>query len=339
VDDVTASMSEDSQAMAFERCCRALLLAYPAAYRAERADEMLGTLLATNPGKAWPMPRDICALLLGGLRTRSDQNRRLATLTNLRLAGLLGCSLYLTTVAATYVSQGLWSQYPWQPLAAVALSWVAAVSPFLAGRRVAVALSALAVVADFTCFKYWEGDNRQQLVATVVPLLLLMLLSRGATRPPRHWLWLPGLVVGTTVLAQLLATPPTPYVSQPVGLWAVHTPLAIVLIAVAVLWTAIDARIAVGVAAAYFGVQFLTTFQPADELVARVPGASQALLLQVHHGVAQHLEIIAAPAPQTWFAASPMDWRLTWGFGWEWLAPAVPLALLALWRVRRQAVL
>jgi hypothetical protein len=54
-----------------ERWCRWLLRAYPAWYRRERSEEMLGTLLeASPPGRRWPSVRDARALVIGGLRVR-----------------------------------------------------------------------------------------------------------------------------------------------------------------------------------------------------------------------------------------------------------------------------
>lgn len=54
-----------------ERHCRWLLLAYPAWYRRERSEAMLGTLLeASPPGRGWPTFRDTRALIMGGLRAR-----------------------------------------------------------------------------------------------------------------------------------------------------------------------------------------------------------------------------------------------------------------------------
>jgi hypothetical protein len=50
---------------------RALLLAYPAAYRGERGEEIVGTLLdGARPGQRWPSPREACGLVVGGLRSR-----------------------------------------------------------------------------------------------------------------------------------------------------------------------------------------------------------------------------------------------------------------------------
>jgi hypothetical protein len=55
-----------------ERHCRWLLRVYPAWYRRERAEEMLGTLLeASPPRRRWPSLRDVRALVIGGLRVRS----------------------------------------------------------------------------------------------------------------------------------------------------------------------------------------------------------------------------------------------------------------------------
>jgi hypothetical protein len=56
---------------ALERHCGWLLHAYPGWYRRERAEEMLGTLLAASPpGRRWPSFRDARALITGGLRVR-----------------------------------------------------------------------------------------------------------------------------------------------------------------------------------------------------------------------------------------------------------------------------
>ena len=54
-----------------ERNGRLPLRAYPAWYRRERAEEMLGTLLEVSPpGRKWPSFRDARGLIIGGLRVR-----------------------------------------------------------------------------------------------------------------------------------------------------------------------------------------------------------------------------------------------------------------------------
>jgi len=56
---------------ALERRYRLLLLAYPADYRRERGDEIVGTLLdAAQPGQVWPRPPEVADLLGSGLRRR-----------------------------------------------------------------------------------------------------------------------------------------------------------------------------------------------------------------------------------------------------------------------------
>lgn len=54
-----------------DRHCRWLLLAYPAWYRRERGEEMLGTLLEVGPPeRSWPSFRDARSLITGGSRAR-----------------------------------------------------------------------------------------------------------------------------------------------------------------------------------------------------------------------------------------------------------------------------
>lgn len=51
---------------------RMLLGLYPRRYRAERGDEILGTLLdAARPGQRWPSRRDTASMIIGGLRVRA----------------------------------------------------------------------------------------------------------------------------------------------------------------------------------------------------------------------------------------------------------------------------
>lgn len=57
---------------ALEARCRWLLRAYPAWYRRQRGEEMLGTLMEASPvGRRWPSLRDIWAMIMGGLRVRA----------------------------------------------------------------------------------------------------------------------------------------------------------------------------------------------------------------------------------------------------------------------------
>jgi hypothetical protein len=90
---------------ALERRARLLLLAYPATYRSERGDEILTTLLEATPaGRNWPLVRDSRALVTAGLKVRTGQNRSLRTAVNLRLAALLGVAVYLSLGAGRFLS-------------------------------------------------------------------------------------------------------------------------------------------------------------------------------------------------------------------------------------------
>jgi hypothetical protein len=69
-------MSETTAAK-LERRARALLRAYPAEYRRDRAEEIIDTLLeATTGGRAYPSARDARALVAGGLHARALRNRQ-----------------------------------------------------------------------------------------------------------------------------------------------------------------------------------------------------------------------------------------------------------------------
>jgi hypothetical protein len=87
-----------------ERRCRLLLRAYPPAYRRDRGEEILGTLLEATPaGRAWPRLRDVRSVAIGGLRERAAQNRHLTTAANVRTAALVGVTLYLVVSASGFL--------------------------------------------------------------------------------------------------------------------------------------------------------------------------------------------------------------------------------------------
>jgi hypothetical protein len=318
-----------------ERHSWLLLRAYPASYRRQRADEMLGTLLDTTPpGRTWPMPRDVIALLLGGLRARSGQDQRFSTPAGLRMAALLGCAVYLSFTAVNYASYGfvlvphraappVWvvrsPAFLWPPFIVALLILAAALLPWLASRTV-VALGAIAAGTAIVTFlpssssgPLMPGTSSspvRQILEVLGPLAVLVILCNGQQRPPRLWLWLPGLVtalaVPITVVDQLINRPlmptPDPY------LWLV--PLAVV-----VAWIGIDARPAVALAV-YSGLWFSQYFLNFWQFHAW----NIYFLWQGQYGT------------DAWYASSWADSRM-------WIASVLALTVLALWRVRRQAVL
>src|SRR5262249_21952028 len=74
-----------------EGSARLLLRAYPPAYREERGEEMIGTMLEATPeGQDWPSVRDSWSLLAGGLKARAAVNRQVPVSTAVRQAAVLG---------------------------------------------------------------------------------------------------------------------------------------------------------------------------------------------------------------------------------------------------------
>jgi hypothetical protein len=199
----------DSAEAALERRSRWLLLAYPAAYRHERGDEIIATLLETTPaGRVWPRPRDARALVTGGLRARTAQNRRQSTAANLRVAVMAGISLYLVAFIASYLEtivtglrmkQALGPHFWWVVLvssliaATVLLAWIA--------PRVIVRASGLAAGAALSVSYFVSGqDLSGPFVTPALSLALLVALVPRAGHPSPKWLWLISAFPAATVL-------------------------------------------------------------------------------------------------------------------------------------------
>ena len=284
---------------ALEWRCRWLLRAYPAWYRHQRGEEMLGTLMEASPaGRRWPSPRDIRAMIIGGLRVRAGQHQRLSTPVNLRLAGLLGVALALLWLignnlggdimfwthvypAGTPAGLGLQATASLLALAAVLAAWFA---PWPAVAAPAAAGAALWV---------YSGD-RVMASQPAFLLVLLVVLAMGRERMPRSWLILAGLLFAFTVLEQATAAP---------RLYVLFTALSYapwVVLGAVILWAAVDARPAVAMAI-YLASNYLIF----------------TLIGYAGYG--------AAPA-------AAWEWYLP-------LAGVTVLGASALWRLRRQAVL
>jgi hypothetical protein len=250
-----------------ERRCRRLLFAYPASYRRDRGEEIIATLLeATEPGRAWPSPRDARALIAGGLRARVAQNRGLSTATSVRLAFLLGAAAYLSFEAAGYlagviaepgIAQAL-DAYAWLTLATgllllatVAVAWLA---PRPAGLVMAVAAGVAGtsrVLAVSPGARVWDPSLgwAEAAVTGLLPLVLVVVLSGREPRPPRSWLWIIGLFALVPLAAHL---------SLDVGLAfpVMYEILLLVPLATIIAWGILDARtlLALAVALALFGL-------------------------------------------------------------------------------------
>ncbi len=99
-------MSEDR----LERRARWLLRAYPAAYRADRGEEIIGTLLeAVPPGRDWPPSRETVALVAAGMRARRTANLRQGLAASLRQVAVAGAAVYLVQLPTLGLSAVVWS--------------------------------------------------------------------------------------------------------------------------------------------------------------------------------------------------------------------------------------
>jgi hypothetical protein len=250
-----------------ERRCRLLLRAYPAAYREIRGEEIINTLLeATLPGRSWPLPRDSCGLILGGLRARAALNRQLTTAANLRvalLAGVAACLVYsavssvIIYVVAEVSAHGLQQgPFEWQIVLAAVLTLLAVSLAFLTSKRGMVLAAALPVAA-IACYAGPWGPGIFGAVAFRLVLLaaLVALVPQPArsARLSRRWLVLIGV---------LAVFPAIPAAETPYGPFLYEVPL-LAIAAISIGWAAIDARPAIAVI-----VYFLGFYLPiaADEL-------------------------------------------------------------------------
>ncbi len=230
-----------------ERRSRWLLRAYPAEYRRDRADEMLGTLLETSPaGLAWPRLRDVRALATGGLKARAAQNRHRTTAANLRIAVMVGVALFLSMWVAQYLANVAgeigpapgWSAWPTALTglliaATVALAWTA--------PRVIAVSGALAAAAAVLYFAIVRAHLVGPGVTQIACLAGLVALVSRTGRPSRRWLWLVGVVAAVVLLSAI--GPVSDFLSSFIGLAPGAVVLGIEL--GSILWIGVDARPAV----------------------------------------------------------------------------------------------
>ncbi len=185
-----------------ERRIRLLLHAYPPAYRTDRGDEMLATLLEATPnGRDWPSARDSWSLLAGGARARRASNRQLGPAASLRQAVVLCLALYVSWGAAQFFKPNPLTGAHGTPILAGLLLAATALAIWTDHRK----LMMTTVAASLAILAYcWYSYGTVEITAHLplwwvairltpeVPLLLAMLalphLTRRDGRPPRSWL-------------------------------------------------------------------------------------------------------------------------------------------------------
>jgi hypothetical protein len=255
------------QMTALERRARRLLRVYPAAYRRDRGEEIIGTLLEATPdGRTWPRPRDVRALTFSGLKARAAQNKQRSTRANLRVAIMAGLALYVSLWLAEYLDGVVHVSVPTGAFAYSSNSWPPAVTALLAGATVVLAwtaprvvalAAALAASAAVIGFALAANDPFFMFGPRIVQALSLVglaALTPRAGHPSRHWLWLPGLLAIFSPLASLGVA--NGWFDYTWPFLTLELPL-LAVIACGLLWVAIDARLIVAVLTclAVYGLQ------------------------------------------------------------------------------------
>ena len=268
-----------------ERHCWLLLTAYPAEYRRARGEEILGTLLETTPqGRGWPLARDVVALIIGGLRARAAANRRLTTAADIRLGVLLGAEIELSmfaagrllafvTSSAVLATRHETAASGWRELLVGLLIAAAVTCAWRGHRRLLVACAPPAAAAVIWLLirqpVYDSGGNTvwTLLAGGAVCLLLclaaLVLLARQAVRPSPSWLWLIGLVVAMEFLWAYVPG----YLRV---LWWPSPALPLIILIVPIVWSALDARPALGLAT-YLALEVVTILGDTVGMVSHAP--------------------------------------------------------------------
>jgi hypothetical protein len=242
--------------------------AYPSAYRADRGEEIIGTLLeATPPGRNWVPSREAVSVIAAGLRARREANLRQGLFASLRQAAILGAAVYLVQfpcaaldLAVRAARRGL------IPLSPGSLDWFYCLSGVVAvlivaavwsGRRGLVAVAAVGTfipAAVHTAVSH-HWDLMVVLAEFAGPaLIVFMPFVRRTERLPVSLLWLPCLPLGVTLAEALSAPYPELFphsVSQTTLLFPYTTYLSLVTVVVAVCWLVTDVRPLAGLVFAF----------------------------------------------------------------------------------------
>ena len=275
-----------------ERHARWLLGLYPATYRLERGEEIIGTLLDASDDRAWPRLREVRALAVGGMKARAVQNRQRTTSANLRVAVMAGLSMCLSLWVAMYLDGAVQGFVPNSVQPAGWTDWLSAVTALLVGAtvvlawtgpRVGVLAGALAASAGVVSFGLVIAGPAAVLGPRLVQVLALVGLAALAPRaghPSRHWLWLPGVIMVSSLLLETgVGYGWLGYTTW--GLFAPGLPL-LAIIAGGIVWIVIDARLAV----AAMTCIFVTLVQTGAVYIGSGPGLSWLIPLLIAAAIA-----------------------------------------------------
>ena len=203
-----------------ERHARLLMRAYPAAYRADRGEEMIGTLLEATPsGRNWPLAYESASVVGGGLRARRAANLRQGPSASLRQAAILGIALYLAQFPGELVwglvrwAQGGFRYFPSYAVQAYVLPSALVVVIMAAawsGRRKLVVVPTVvtfaATLAYFVVTRSAAAGTLSVYLVLIglVALAVLVPLVTRAARPPMSLLWLVCLQLAVAALYPLV---------------------------------------------------------------------------------------------------------------------------------------
>ena len=159
---------------------RLLLAAYPEPYRSRQGEEVLACLSEAYPGRSWPPPREVAALVRAGVQARTratvDDTTRPWWLDGIHLAALV-----LAALALVPYLQDVWH-------------WALHINP---GQH--------AIAFPFSGWYPWAqgpGGRTRLLPYGLLPLVCLIALLRG-----RAWIALPAATVMIYAGATFNSTP------------------------------------------------------------------------------------------------------------------------------------
>lgn len=181
---------------AIERHCRWLLASYPRWYREERAGEIVDTLLeAAGPNRSWPSSKDARTLILAGLRVRAGLQQRLTAGANVKQALLLTAVLLLAEFSASDLGfvRGEWGHiFPSMLFAWLNLVLGLATVAVMIGTRFGPdRIVAVVAIATACLWAYQPPDNQlDRAIQPIAALGFIVIMALRRERLARSWLWL-----------------------------------------------------------------------------------------------------------------------------------------------------
>lgn len=187
-----------------QRRCRALLLAYPAAYRAKRGDEIVSTMLDAAPPGRLPSLADQLDVVADGLRRRLGTARIIGL--DSGLAHGLDAGLRLAAPVALALAAGISTFVWWRVEPVTPGAWVAGAPLFGVFRSLGPVAYACWIVAAVGWAALRPSAGRL-LIAMALTVTLVVPIVAPLTTVERPPLWV-VMALGAFGLLALLGTAP-----------------------------------------------------------------------------------------------------------------------------------